>query len=74
MCPPTALPQGVGMKWVVGFGGGGEGGGARRGTVLYKSFFKGVVWEPNLEFLQKNIFSYMVSPLDFLEFFHLCVS
>ena len=42
--------------------------------MLYKSFFKGVVWEPNLEFLQKNIFSYMVSPLDFLEFFSpLCI-
>ena len=31
MCPPTALPQGVGMKWVVGFGGGGEGGGGKAG-------------------------------------------
>ena len=33
-----------------------------------------VVLEPNPEFLQKSILPYTLSPLDFLDFFHLSVS
>ena len=33
-----------------------------------------IVREPNPEFLQKSILPYTVSPLDFLDFFHLSVS
>ena len=33
-----------------------------------------LVREPNPEFLQKSILPYTVSPLDFLDFFHLSVS
>ena len=33
-----------------------------------------IVREPNPEFLQKSILPYTVSPLDFLDCFHLSVS